>query len=323
MRRGHMLRGTMALAVALSLAACVAPEPPASGLPTSGVYRVGKPYQIAGVWYYPSEDFKYDETGIGSVYGADAQGKPTANGEIYDPNEMTAAHPTLPLPSLARVTNLDTGRSTIVRVNERGPATNNRIIMLSQRAAQLLGYAPDGTAKLRVQILAEESRQIAAAARAGTPAPILAETDGTAPKAAPRSKIEVASLPGAGPLAPLPPAAKGEGQVGAADVPPPTTVAGTVVERRFLPAPASVDLPLRGGSRIYVQVGSYGNAQNLARARAQLSALGQSAQVSTAMLGRQAMQRLRIGPLDSVDRADAVLAQVLQGGLTDARIIVD
>lgn len=323
MRRGHMLRGTMALALALSLAACAAPEPPASGLPKSGVYRVGKPYQIAGVWHYPSEDFKYDETGVGSVYPPDALGKPTTNGEIYDPDAMTAAHPTLPMPSLARVTNLDTGRSIIVRVNERGPAANNRLVMLSRRAAQLLGYEQAGTAKLRVQILAEESRQIAAAARAGTPAPILAETDGTAPKAAPRSKIEVASLPGAAPLAPLPPAPKGAGAVGAVEVPPPTTVAGTVVEGRFLPAPAAVDLPIRRGGQIYVQVGSYGNAQNLARARAQLSAVGQPAQVSATMLGKQSMQRLRIGPLDSVEKADGVLAQVLQAGLTDAKIIVD
>lgn len=322
MRGGYMLIGTMALLSALSLAACVPPPPPPPGLPSSGVYRVGKPYQIAGVWYYPSEDFKYDETGIGAVYPADAPRKPTANGEIYDPAEVTAAHPTLPLPSLVRVTNLENGRSLVARINERGPAANNRLILLSRRGAQLLGYETAGTARLRVQILAEESRQIAAAARAASPAPILVETDGVAPKAAPRSKIEVASLPGAGPLAPLPPGPVAGGQVGNAEVPPPSTVAGSVVGGRFLPAPAAVELPLRGG-QIYVQVGSYGNAQNLARARAQLSALGQPAQSSATMLGRQSLQRLRIGPFDGVERADTILAQVLQAGLTDAKIVVD
>lgn len=323
MRRGHMLRGTMVLVTALSLAACAAPPPPVSGLPTSGVYKVGKPYQIDGVWYYPGADDHYDEAGIGSVYTPDVQGKATTNGEIHDPDAMTAAHRTLPMPSLVRVTNLDNGRSVVVRVNDRGPAANNRIIALSRRAAQLLGYEQVGNAKLRVQILAEESRQIAAAARAGTPPAILAETDGQAPKAAPRTRIEVAALPGAGPVAPLPPDPKGAGAVGAADIPPPATVAGSVVEGRFLPAPVVVDLPIRRGGQIHVQVGAFGNAEQLARARARLSSLGQPSQVTPTRLGRQTLQRVRVGPLDSAERADAVLAQMLQAGLTDAKIVVD
>lgn len=311
----------MALVAALSLAACAAPPPEESGLPASGVYKVGKPYQIDGVWYYPGLDDKHDETGIGAVYAPDMQGRATANGEIHDPDAMTAAHRTLPLPSLVRVTNLDSGRSVIVRVNDRGPAANNRVIALSRRAAQLLGVDAAGGAKLRVQILADESRQIAAAARAGTPPAILAETDGQAPKAAPRTRIEVAALPG--PSAPLPPVAMGGGSVGTADVPPPATVAGSVVAGRFLPAPVAADLPVRRGGQIYVQVGDFGNAENLARARARLSSLGQPSQVTATSLGRQKLQRVRVGPLDSVERADAVLAQMLQAGLTDAKIVVD
>ena len=180
MRRGPMLRGTMVLLGALSLAAC-AQRPPASssGLPTSGIYKIGKPYQVAGVWYYPAEDFTYDETGIASWYGPDFHAKATANGEIYDQNELTA------------VTNLDNGRSVVVRVNDRGPFAAGRIIDLSRRGAQLLGFEGNGIAKVRVQILAEESRAIAAAARQGTPPAILAETDGPPPKAAPRGRVEL------------------------------------------------------------------------------------------------------------------------------------
>ncbi|HEY0833781.1 MAG TPA: septal ring lytic transglycosylase RlpA family protein, partial [Azospirillum sp.] len=188
-----MLRGTVVLVAALSLAAC-AGGPPTAGS-SKGYYKVGKPYQIKGVWYYPAEDYSYDETGIGSWYGPGFHAKMTANGETYDEMEMTAAHRTLPMPSLVRVTNLDNGRSIVVRINDRGPYANNRIIDMSRRGAQLLGYETNGTAKVRVQILADESRQIAAAARAGTPAPVLAELDGPAPKAAPRGRIEVTGTP--------------------------------------------------------------------------------------------------------------------------------
>lgn len=322
MRRGHMLRGTMVLFGVLSLAAC-ASQPTGSSLPKSGVYKVGKPYQINGVWYYPNEDYAYDETGIGSWYGPGFHAKVTANGEVYDENDMTAAHRTLPMPSLVRVTNLDNGRSIIVRINDRGPYANNRVIDVSRRGAQLLGYEKTGTAKLRVQILADESRQIAAAARRGTPAPILAETDGQAPKSAPRSKIEVAGLPGSGPSAPLPPVAKGVGVVGTAEILPPATVAGAVVDGRFVPAPVVTNLPVHKGGQIYVQIGAFGSAENVARARARLSSIGQQTQVSQTALGAQKLQRVRVGPMDTVDKADTVLAQVIQAGLMEAKIVVE
>jgi rare lipoprotein A len=314
-----MLRGTMVLFGVLSLAAC-ASQPTDSGLPKSGVYKVGKPYQISGVWYYPAEDYNFDETGIGSWYGPGFHSKVTANGEIYDENDMTAAHRTLPMPSLVRVTNLDNGRSIVVRINDRGPYANNRVIDMSRRGAQLLGYEKSGTAKLRVQILADESRQIAAAARRGTPAPILAETDGKAPKPAPRSKIEVAGLPAPGPSAPLPPVAKGAGVVGTAEILPPATVAGAVLDGRFVPAPVVTNLPVRKSGQIYVQVGAFGSAENVARARARLGSIGQQAQVSQTA---QKLQRVRVGPLDTVDKADTVLAQVIQAGLMEAKIVVE
>jgi len=130
-----------------------------------GIYKVGQPYQINGTWYYPAEDFEYDETGIASWYGEAFHAKTTANGEIFDLNGLTAAHKTLPMPSIVQVTNLENGRSLKLRVNDRGPFVRGRIIDVSRRAAQLLGFEEQGTAKVRVQILVPESIQVAAIAR--------------------------------------------------------------------------------------------------------------------------------------------------------------
>ncbi len=128
-----------------------------------GTYKVGNPYQIAGKWYYPEEDYDYVETGTASWYGKDFHAKYTANGEVYDMNTLTAAHRTLPLPSIVRVTNLENGRSLVLRVNDRGPFAKNRIIDVSKRAAQLLGFQTQGTAKVKVEIMAEESKALKAA----------------------------------------------------------------------------------------------------------------------------------------------------------------
>lgn len=127
---------------------------------SGGHYKVGKPYKIDGVWYFPREDWAYDEVGNASWYGEDWHGKRTANGEIFDMDNISAAHRTLPLPSLARVTNLANGMSTIVRVNDRGPFANDRILDLSRAAAQLLRLSKYGSATVRVQILSKESRML-------------------------------------------------------------------------------------------------------------------------------------------------------------------
>jgi rare lipoprotein A len=112
--------------------------------------QLGKPYKIRGKWYYPKEDRHYSRTGTASWYGDAFHGRLTANGEVYNVADLTAAHPTMPLPSYARVTNLSNGASVIVRVNDRGPYHDGRLIDLSQRAAEMLGYASVGTAKVKV-----------------------------------------------------------------------------------------------------------------------------------------------------------------------------
>lgn len=115
-------------------------------------YKVGGPYFVLGQWYYPEEDANYTETGMASWYGAEFHNKLTANGEIFDKNIITAAHRTLPMPSMVRVTNLENGRSILVRVNDRGPFAKDRVIDLSERAARELGFREKGTAKVKVEL---------------------------------------------------------------------------------------------------------------------------------------------------------------------------
>lgn len=116
-----------------------------------GTYKVGNPYRIDGALYTPAEDPSYDRTGIGSFYSEDFHGRKTANGEIFDMWALTAAHPTLPLPSYAYVTNMTNGRTLLVRINDRGPYARNRVIDLSRASARLLGFEMQGTTVVRVR----------------------------------------------------------------------------------------------------------------------------------------------------------------------------
>jgi rare lipoprotein A len=142
-----------------------------------GTYRVGKPYTVAGRVYVPEEDTGYREEGLASWYGDDFHGRLTANGEVFDMASLTAAHPTLPMPSYARVTNLSNGKSLIVRVNDRGPYHGNRLIDVSNRAAELLEFKGNGVARVRVEYVARaplegsDDRQLVATLRTGMPAP--------------------------------------------------------------------------------------------------------------------------------------------------------
>jgi rare lipoprotein A len=142
-----------------------------------GTYRVGKPYTVAGRVYVPEEDTGYREEGLASWYGDDFHGRLTANGEVFDMASLTAAHPTLPMPCYARVTNLSNGKSLIVRVNDRGPYHGNRLIDVSNKAAELLEFKGNGVARVRVEYVARaplegsDDRQLIATLRTGVPAP--------------------------------------------------------------------------------------------------------------------------------------------------------
>ncbi len=189
-------RGVAAMAACLVLANCASsgiasrvdpkygvsssPRVVAFGEPVpkgGGTYRVGKPYIVAGRVYVPEEDVNYREEGLASWYGDDFHGRLTANGEVFDMASLSAAHPTLPMPCYARVTNLSNGKSLIVRVNDRGPYHGNRLMDVSSRAAELLEFKGNGVARVRVEYVGRaplegsDDRQLVATLRTGAPAP--------------------------------------------------------------------------------------------------------------------------------------------------------
>ena len=143
-----------------------------------GVYRVGKPYSVAGHTYVPEENPGYNAEGLASWYGVAFHGRLTANGEVFDMQSISAAHPTLPMPSYVRVTNLANRRSMIVRLNDRGPYHPGRVIDVSERAAQLLGFHSSGTARVRVEYVGRaalegsDDNKLAATLREGNQAPV-------------------------------------------------------------------------------------------------------------------------------------------------------
>lgn len=139
----------------------------ASGSAGKGAYKIGNPYKVFGTWYYPKESFDYVETGTASWYGPGFHADSTANGEVYNQNKLTAAHKTLQMPCFVRVTNLENGRTVIVKINDRGPFKKGRIIDLSKRAAELLDFANKGTARVKIKVMPEASRYIAAIAKRG------------------------------------------------------------------------------------------------------------------------------------------------------------
>ncbi len=152
-RLAPVAKGALWGGVLLALGACASTPPkPVHG----GGYKIGTPYKIAGVWYHPKEDWTYDETGIASWYGDKFHGRQTANGETFDMYALSAAHPTLPMPTRVKVTNLDNGRSLVLRLNDRGPFKKGRILDVSKAAAKKLGFYRQGTARVRVQMLGRD-----------------------------------------------------------------------------------------------------------------------------------------------------------------------
>jgi rare lipoprotein A len=171
-------------AVVLGLAGCGSSRP-------EGAYKLGQPYQIAGRWYYPEFDPNYDKVGLASWYGRQFHGHATANGEIFDRHELTAAHPTLPLPSIVRVTNLANRRQVELRVNDRGPFVGDRLIDLSQEAARELGFERQGIARVRIQFVG------LADAKGEPPQPLRHDAPPPAPATTLVAKASLPSLSGA------------------------------------------------------------------------------------------------------------------------------
>ncbi|MGE3770783.1 MAG: septal ring lytic transglycosylase RlpA family protein [Bdellovibrionales bacterium] len=319
-----MLRAVLLVGLVLLLNACAGTE---EGMRGRGMYKIGAPYVIEGTTYYPQEDYGYDETGIASWYGPGFHGKTTANGETYDQTQLTAAHRTLPMPSLVRVTNLENGKSVIARINDRGPFARGRIIDMSHRGAQLLGFVNSGTAKVRVQILADESRAIADAARhKGTYA--AGRTTIESPDSAPVERVTTVSLDNQPTVAPP----EVQSSITTGD---PVTVTnkqevlgGTTanieqVEEsgRYLPPVKSTNVPVPSTSSIYVQAGAFTKQANATKLAQQLGHIG-ATEITEVDINGLHFWRVRL-PAKDVAQADAMLSRVISAGQAGAKIVID
>ncbi len=337
------------LGLALVLAGC-AGQPTAissSGpYPNAKGYILGAPYQVDGVWYHPHLSPHYDKTGIASWYGIPFEGRLTADGEVYNQNALTAASPTLPLPSYVRVTDLQNGRSIVLRVNDRGPFVNGRLLDVTRRAAQLLGFEEAGTAEVRVQAVPGPS---------GTPIPgtsnVMVASRQSAPAAAPAANLAPAYRTDAATATPSPtsgtatiaiPHAMSAGPVQMAALPPegaadpstsgsatspvlPATTSSTQVGH-WVAQDANLAATLRQEpvhpTHIFIQAGafeSYGNANHL---RQRLTRIG-TVQVTRVTVRGIQFYRVRLGPIGSVTQADEMLQELIGIGQTNARIVVD
>lgn len=292
--------------VAAFAGACAASDDVATPAPNAGVYRVGQAYKIENVTYTPREQPLYDQTGVASWYGAEFHGRLTADGEVFDRNAISAAHPTLPMPVNVRVTNLDNGRSLMVRVNDRGPFIGGRVIDLSERAADMLGFKNAGTARVRVSYLGRADGK-----GEGVIAPP-SERAGPVIAAAPRRVVAASILPL--------PGAKTAAKTSESNRPYIQTPASAgssmrIASANALPAPAAVK------SAVFVQAGAFGSIDNANRMRGELQGLG--AAIAPATRAGRALYRVRIGPFDDVGEAHAALARVQSLGHNDARIVID
>ena len=268
-------------------------------------YKIGNPYQISGKWYYPDRDLRYDNTGIASWYGDQFAGKLTANGEIFDPELVSAAHKTLPMPSVVRVTNLDNGKSLVVRINDRGPYVTGRIIDMSRAGARLLGFKDEGIARVRIQLLTEQSLRLEKLAKQGQFPLLSDDNDLLLPQTVAVSKPNV------------------------------NLRAKTTRALAQKPRSSSSAVDLLASSRginvvetkpmktdIWVQIGAFHsetNAQNLINQFTELS----SGTIFQITKDGRILYRARLGPLSSVNEADHLLHKILQRGFDGAEIVVD
>ncbi|WP_421998705.1 septal ring lytic transglycosylase RlpA family protein [Reyranella sp.] len=329
-----------ALLLAASVAACGSTSGSRSSSASAaqrGSYKVGSPYKIDGVSYTPQESFTLVETGVASWYGPGFHGKSTANGERYDQSDRTAAHRTLQMPAIVRVTNLDNGRTTVVRINDRGPFARNRIIDLSRTAAEELDVVRRGTAHVRVEVLGPESMAVRDVAMSGGGP---SEQYSAMARAASGNRSAAPVVQAAAPPPPPPPVASSPQPAPVVQAAwsttqqPPTLQAPplqvpssdgrpTVATLAAASAPAGAGAPivssLRSGG-FYVQTGSFSSADNAERQRELVRSYGAS-EVSQASAGGREVYRVRLGPYTTPDAAGIVADRLKRSGYGDARVV--
>ena len=287
-----------ALGAMMAVTGCVHRGPT---VPSHPHYVIGDGYQANGAWFYPREDYGYDRTGLAVVYGDDAP-QVTTDGEAYDPGALTGASQTLQLPCIVQVTDLQTGRQILLRVNDRGPADPGRILAVTPRAAQLLGIPRGGAAEVRVTIQKDASQALADSLGGGIKI-----------AAAPVGTFQAESL------APPPGVtATGGAGLGQTDRSKSGTLTETVPPLR-LPEQVT-QLPPSPGA-VYIQSGSFGRRYDAFRQAAALSGLP-NAHVIAITGGGRMLYGVQSGPYDTVPQADAALSSSLAAGAVDATIIV-
>jgi rare lipoprotein A len=280
------------LALTALLASCAKPPPPAPGPVT---FTVGNPYQTGSEWRYPHDFNDYDRTGLATIIDSSTQPAYTADNELYDPNALAAASPVLQLPSVVTITNLVTGQSLDVRVNDRGPAVPGRLIAVTPHVAQLLGFPSGGVVEVEVKLNQQLSMQLASDLGAG---PQLT--------AAPVSGITAQTLGAPGTAA------------GAAQQIGPAAAATTANANVTLPGTITAGYPAPGP--LYIQIPGFGTTSGAYEAMARVP--GVNAQVVPQPGEDRPYWAVNIGPYHSVADADAALQQVLNDGITDPEIIV-
>jgi rare lipoprotein A len=283
-----------------------------------GFYKVGGPYTVDGVTYVPQEEFRHSETGTASWYGPGFHGKSTANGEVYDQSDHTAAHRTLQMPCVLRVTNLDTGQSTIVRVNDRGPYARSRILDVSRAAAEELGMVGHGTARIRIDQMEAESlamKQIAL--NGGGPDEqraalnqYLAGRPPAPPAAAPPPPPPVQAPPPTPPVTVYP-------------TPPPSYPQPPPSQQQGAPTIASIaNASAQPGSGFYVQTGAFSSMGNAEKQRGLITTYG-STEISPASSAGREVYRVRLGPYSTQEAAGIIADRLRRSGYGDARVVAD
>jgi len=263
-----------------------------------GNVQVGKPYQVAGRWFYPKEQPGYDKVGMASWYGADFHRRKTANGEWFDMETLTAAHPTLPLPSYAVVTNLENGRNVVVRVNDRGPFVGTRMVDLSKRAADVLGYRNKGKTKVRLRLLGPAPKQ-------DSMAHVMAMNQAMSGGA---SMTQLAALGGNTRIT-------ASTQVAAAELP-------LTRMRRSPVQQASLSGPEASPNAFVVRVAVFHDLANADAAVQKLSSFGPT-KIVKAVGANGPLFRVEIGPIDNKADADAALTTAIGTGYEDAKLMQD
>ncbi len=283
---------------------------------STGHFKVGNPYSIQGRKYYPNESYNYSETGIASWYGPQFHGKQTANGEIFDKYELTAAHRTLQMPSIIRVTNLTNGRSVILRVNDRGPFAKERVLDVSERAATLLGFKNHGTTRVRIDVLPQESAHVASLAKAGqdtrgyevalnSKKNIDPDRHMVLPPRQPTQRVEVASV---------------ERQTLTPPSLPEQRMVSHIEQASLTPSSPSY-IP-SSSNKIYVQAGAFSEEKNALSLSNSLSNIGPS-KVYLTRVNDQPFFRVRLGPYTDQIEAQKVATTLLQNGNTNTKLVMD